>query len=100
SKDLSAVAGAVVRVQLYPLLSAQAAHWRAQPAHLLNTLALEGILLDELPVSINTYHPAPELLSTTDELVSEALVSNLLKTNCPVSGRPDWASIVVRYRGK
>lgn len=100
SKDLSAVAGAVVRVQLYPLLSAQAAHWRAQPAHLLNTLALEGILLDELPVSINTYHPAPELLSTTDELVSEALVSNLLKTNCPVTGQPDWASIVVRYRGK
>jgi 7-cyano-7-deazaguanine reductase len=100
AKDLSAVAGAMVRVQVYPLLSAQAAHWRAQPAHLLNTVALDGILLDELPVSIDAYHPAPELLTTTDEQVSEALVSNLLKTNCPVTGQPDWASIVVRYSGK
>jgi 7-cyano-7-deazaguanine reductase len=23
----------------------------------------------------------------------------LLKTNCPVTGQPDWASIVIRYKG-
>src|SRR5690606_3727623 len=89
----SAAARAEVRVQLYPLSS-------PAPAHLLKTTALNGTLLDDLPVSVNTYHPAPELLTTSDEVVSESLVSNLLKTNCPVTGQPDWASIVVQDSGK
>lgn len=93
AKDLSAAARAEVHVQLYPLSS-------PAPAHLLKTTALNGTLLDDLPVSVNTYHPAPELLTTSDEVVSESLVSNLLKTNCPVTGQPDWASIVVQYSGK
>ena len=25
--------------------------------------------------------------------------SNLLKTNCPVTGQPDWATVMIRYRG-
>ncbi len=98
-KDLSAVACAMVRVRLYPLLPAQASHWRAQPAHLLNAVSLNGVLLDELPISVDTYYPAPELLSTASEKVSESLVSHLLKTNCPVTGQPDWASICVSYTG-
>ena len=32
-------------------------------------------------------------------LVAETLYSNLLKTNCPVTGQPDWATVMVRYRG-
>ncbi len=100
ARDLSAVAGAMVRVQLYPLVSHQGGNWRAQPAHLLNAVTPEGILLDELPVTIDTYHPNPDLLVTMDEDTSETLVSHLLKTNCPVTGQPDWASIVVRYTGK
>ena len=31
--------------------------------------------------------------------VAETLHSNLLKTNCPMTGQPDWATVVVRYRG-
>ncbi|UUA74159.1 NADPH-dependent 7-cyano-7-deazaguanine reductase QueF [Cellvibrio sp. QJXJ] len=99
-KDLSAVAGSMVRVHLFPLLPSQISHWRAQPAHLLNAVTLEGVLLDELSITVDAYHPKPELLVTTEELVSESLISNLLKTNCPVTGQPDWASIVVRYSGK
>lgn len=95
-KDLSAVVGASVGVAVYPL--GGDAH--TPPAHLTQTLALEGVLLDELPVTIDTYHPAPELLTTGDQHVSETLVSHLLKTNCPVTGQPDWASLVIRYRGK
>ncbi len=98
-KDLSAVACAMVRVRLYPLLPAHSSHWRAQPAHLLNAVTLGGILLDELPVKVDAYHPKPELLTTTSEQVTESLVSHLLKTNCPVTGQPDWASIVVNYTG-
>jgi 7-cyano-7-deazaguanine reductase len=26
-------------------------------------------------------------------------VSDLLKSNCPVTGQPDWASVQIRYRG-
>jgi len=32
-------------------------------------------------------------------LVSEALFSNLLKTNCPVTGQPDWATVFIVYQG-
>ena len=31
-------------------------------------------------------------------MVEETLVSALLKSNCPVTGQPDWAT-VSRYRG-
>ena len=31
--------------------------------------------------------------------VAETLYSNLLKTNCPVTGQPDWATVLIRYRG-
>ncbi len=27
------------------------------------------------------------------------LVSALLKSNCPVTGQPDWATVSLRYRG-
>ena len=50
--------------------------------------------------------PSPELLQLEDGdcyedegEVSECLYSHLLKTNCPVTGQPDWASIVIAYRG-
>ncbi len=29
----------------------------------------------------------------------ETLISHLLRSLCPVTGQPDWASLVVRYRG-
>jgi 7-cyano-7-deazaguanine reductase len=32
-------------------------------------------------------------------VVDELLVSHLLKSNCPVTGQPDWASVQISYRG-
>ena len=29
----------------------------------------------------------------------ETLVSHLLKSNCPVTGQPDWAGVSIAYRG-
>lgn len=95
AKDLSATANAEVRVNLTPLTALVRA---AQ--HLSNIVDVNAELLDELEVAIDTYHPAPELLSTEASIVDESLVSHLLKTNCPVTGQPDWASIVIRYKGK
>jgi 7-cyano-7-deazaguanine reductase len=47
------------------------------------------------------FHPNPELLSATagQKVQEEALYSHLLKTNCPVTGQPDWASIQINYTG-
>lgn len=59
----------------------------------------EGQLLDDLPVAIEHYHPAPECLTAGSEVVRETLYSNLLKSNCPVTGQPDWATVEVSYRG-
>lgn len=62
---------------------------------------LDGLNLDRLDIECSHFTPAPELLTTTpDEApVSEVLVSNLLKSNCLVTGQPDWASVQIRYTG-
>lgn len=60
---------------------------------------LDGGLLDEIDVEAREYRPNPALLRTGRSSVDETLVSNLLKTNCPLTGQPDWASIQIRYRG-
>jgi len=62
---------------------------------------LEGTLLDRLDVEIDQYVPAPGLLSANhDEApVEETLVSHLLKSNCLVTGQPDWGTVQIRYVG-
>jgi len=41
-----------------------------------------------------------EILEVENKIVSEEIYSNLLRTICPVTGQPDWATISVRYTGK
>jgi 7-cyano-7-deazaguanine reductase len=62
---------------------------------------LDGLSLDRLDVECSRYTPAPELLKVLpDEApVSEVLVSNLLKSNCLVTGQPDWGSVQISYTG-
>jgi len=62
---------------------------------------LDGLSLDRLDLDCDCYTPAPELLtSATDEApVSEVLTSNLLKSNCPLTGQPDWGSVQISYFG-
>ncbi|WP_019938517.1 NADPH-dependent 7-cyano-7-deazaguanine reductase QueF [Bordetella sp. FB-8] len=66
---------------------------------------LGGTDLDALDIAIDTYQPAPGLLrhapdSRDGDIVEETLVSRLLKSNCPVTGQPDWGSVQIRYRGR
>ena len=58
-----------------------------------------GECLDELDIEIADYTPTPERLSASGDKVDEALYSHLLKSNCPVTGQPDWASISIEYSG-
>lgn len=62
---------------------------------------VDGLSLDRLDIECTRFTPAPELLqSRRDEApVSEVLCSNLLKSNCLVTGQPDWASVQIRYTG-
>ena len=62
---------------------------------------LDGVLLDRLDIEVDQYTPSPALLKAAhDEApVEQTLVSHLLKSNCLVTGQPDWASVQVRYVG-
>ncbi len=89
-RDLSQAAKASVAVQIFPVRNSSYLAEIAQP------IAIE---LDNLDVVVDTYHPAPDLLTVSAGFVDETLVSHLLKTNCPVTGQPDWASVFIRYSG-
>lgn len=62
---------------------------------------LSGLSLDRLDVECDRYTPAPDLLHAAfgETPVTEVLTSNLLKTNCPVTGQPDWGSVQIGYSG-
>ena len=62
---------------------------------------LEGVNLDRLDIECTEYTPAPQLLTAAfgEQPVEEVLVSHLLKSNCLVTGQPDWGSIQIRYSG-
>jgi 7-cyano-7-deazaguanine reductase len=61
----------------------------------------EGLLLDRLEIAVDRYEPDPELLRVAADQapVEETLVSHLLRSNCPVTNQPDWASVQIRYSG-
>jgi len=67
-----------------------------QPVH-----EMDGLNLDRLDIECEHEHPAPELLCAAfdEQPVEETLSSRLLKSNCPVTGQPDWASVQIRYAG-
>jgi len=89
--DLSAVAGKTVSVRVRSLADVAAE----------GVMSLPGQCIDELEVNISAYQqPRPELLRCdTTRMVEESLHSHLLKSNCPVTGQPDWGSVLVQYRG-
>lgn len=104
-KDLSAAAGAHVRVELTALEDIQSIE---QPS---------GQCVDAIETRDFVYEPDGGLLklaeapsesdSNNDQVsdgeyaeVSETLYSNLLRSNCPVTGQPDWGTVVVSYSGR
>ena len=36
----------------------------------------------------------------SDENIEVQLYSHLLRSNCPVTGQPDWGTVFIRYQGK
>lgn len=87
-KDLSQVTEGDVKVVLY--------HPDKAPAFGQFT----GFCLDDMDVEIDVYSPNAELLSSDHDVIEEVLYSHLLKSNCPVTGQPDWATIGISYSGQ
>ena len=90
--DVSAVCGSTVSVQLVP------------PYEFSTKLRMEefeGLSLDRLDLDAEIYSPDTSLLKAEfgETPVDETLYSNLLKSNCPVTGQPDWGSVQIRYVG-
>jgi len=83
--DLSQAAGAPVEVAFgLPAIAATDA----------------AVLIDALELDIAAYDaPDPSFLAAAGDRVEETLRSDLLKSNCPVTGQPDWASVRIAYRG-
>jgi 7-cyano-7-deazaguanine reductase len=91
-KDVSAICGANVSVQLVAPYEFGVK---------LKMEEFEGLSLDRLDLDADIYTPDPSLLSAShgESPVDETLFSNLLKSNCPVTGQPDWGSVQIRYVG-
>jgi len=88
--DVSRAVGVQVRLTLIPA--------QAFAAESIGELA--GLCLDEQALTINAYQPDPGLLRVKDgEDIEEILMSRLLRSNCPVTGQPDWGCVQIAYRG-
>lgn len=57
--------------------------------------------LDTLEIDVEHYGPprADFIQVEQNDVVDECLSSALLKSNCPVTGQPDWARLQIDYRG-
>ncbi len=91
-RDLGHAAGAPVAVHLIP--ARDFAGQRIETP--------DGIRIDDQELDIDSYGPPnPAFLSVAPgpATVEETLLSDLLKSNCPVTGQPDWASVRIDYAG-
>ncbi|MDX1800788.1 MAG: NADPH-dependent 7-cyano-7-deazaguanine reductase QueF, partial [Marinobacter sp.] len=88
-QDLSSASGAAVRVTLFEV---------EDPQHIVGRP--DGFeLIDHETVDEVGYAYCPERLTAHGARVTEKLCSHLLKSNCPVTGQPDWGSLLVEYTG-
>ena len=90
-RDLSNAAGGKVELQLFQVDDLEI----AKP---------QGICIDDLIPERLSEHPDSTLLkldpAKTEESVEIELYSHLLRSNCPVTGQPDWGTIFIRFQGK
>ena len=89
-KDLSKAAEAEIKLDLFHVDD-------------LETSKAVGLCIDDLTPERLENHPDATLLAlddTSDEDIEVNLYSHLLRSNCPVTGQPDWGTVFIRYHGK
>jgi 7-cyano-7-deazaguanine reductase len=85
--DLSKTCAAPVDVELL-----------VSPA-MLRVAELPGESIDDRNVAVDTREPDAALLKHGTGFVEESLRTALFRSNCPVTGQPDYADVAVHYRG-
>ncbi|WP_096087610.1 NADPH-dependent 7-cyano-7-deazaguanine reductase QueF [Agaribacterium haliotis] len=91
-RDLSRCVGGPVQVSLWALNNAAGAQLDTPP----------GECLDELDIDIEYYEPQAHMLQLdrqAGQWRERCFYSHLLKSNCPVTGQPDWATVWFQYSG-
>jgi 7-cyano-7-deazaguanine reductase len=88
--DLSVVAGASVEVLLKGVDDR------------VDVFSQSYLSLDNLEINVHNYGPPqPDFLLTASGCeIQESLSTRLFKSNCPVTGQPDWASVYITYTGQ
>jgi 7-cyano-7-deazaguanine reductase len=89
AKDLSQAAQAEIKVKVIPVKEYQCVVTKFQ-----------GLCLDDQDVACDVYDITPDFLRTGSRYVEEILYSDLLKSNCCITGQPDWASVQISYTGR
>ncbi|MDG2915766.1 NADPH-dependent 7-cyano-7-deazaguanine reductase QueF [Bisgaard Taxon 10/6] len=91
-RDLQDCARGEVKVRLNFLT-----FYANQPIH-----ELAGEVIDDQDIEISDYGFNADLLTdcTNNVQAEETLVSHLLKSNCLITGQPDWGSVRIHYIGK
>lgn len=89
--DLSEASGLDVEIKIYS----------AQDFSQSQIAEFSGFCLDDLDVNCSEYQVNPALLRliSQEKVENETLYSHLLKSNCLVTGQPDWGSIEITYSG-
>lgn len=88
TRDVSAVVGATVAVVAFaPDDPAMAA---SRPS---------GVCIDHSEGRWPRCEPEANMLAVEERLVEESLYSHALRSLCPVTGQPDWATLWLHYRG-
>jgi len=60
----------------------------------------KGISLDSLDIDVTCYETNPDLLQAdSNSEAKEVVTSELLKSNCPLTGQPDYGSVLISYEG-
>lgn len=86
--DLEKAINAQVTVFIYPL------NTRLYPFE-----KFDGECIDDLDLTCTQYTVNPTYLATHNNIANEILYSDLLKSNCLVTGQPDWGSVQIHYTG-
>lgn len=62
----------------------------------------QGKCLDNLEPKQLSSHPDASLLQLSDDrsIIETQYYSNLLRSNCPVTGQPDWGTVFIHYKGQ
>jgi 7-cyano-7-deazaguanine reductase len=92
SRDLGGAAGAPVGVRLIGSAGFAEETFSILP----------GDCIDDLDIGVDDYALDCSLLegaANHQESVDETLHSHLLKSNCLVTGQPDWGSVLIHYQG-